>query len=194
MTSVPIPDKWLSWVLFSESKTYSMTSVVWFPNKLFFWTTLVSKLEIYSTSHDQCTNSWKTLGSFYWTKKKDSMNGVVHSWTIDSYESVLFSESQRNQCSLVLKQMIAKHCKVMILDSCWESLTCMKIYALNIKKNVNKYIFKATFGFQTLTFLHLYKISLFFQDNVSHSALVQLFDPLQSPRCYAVVGIKESTV
>uniref|UniRef100_A0A9J7XV41 Methyltransferase like 25 n=2 Tax=Cyprinus carpio TaxID=7962 RepID=A0A9J7XV41_CYPCA len=32
------------------------------------------------------------------------------------------------------------------------------------------------------------------QDNVSHSALVQLFDPLQSPRCYAVVGIKESTV
>lgn len=47
------------------------------------------------------------------------------------------------------------------------------------------------FGFQTFTFLHL---SLFFQDNVSHSALVQLFDPLQSPRCYAVVGIKESTV
>ncbi|KAL1275607.1 hypothetical protein QQF64_035230 [Cirrhinus molitorella] len=32
------------------------------------------------------------------------------------------------------------------------------------------------------------------QDNVSHSALVQLFDPVQSPRCYAVVGIKESTV
>uniref|UniRef100_A0A672NSZ6 Methyltransferase like 25 n=1 Tax=Sinocyclocheilus grahami TaxID=75366 RepID=A0A672NSZ6_SINGR len=32
------------------------------------------------------------------------------------------------------------------------------------------------------------------QDNVSHSALVQLFDPLQSPRCYAVVGVKESTV
>ncbi|XP_043093900.1 methyltransferase-like protein 25 [Puntigrus tetrazona] len=32
------------------------------------------------------------------------------------------------------------------------------------------------------------------QDNVSHAALVQLFDPLQSPRCYAVVGIKESTV
>ncbi|XP_016133659.1 methyltransferase-like protein 25 [Sinocyclocheilus grahami] len=32
------------------------------------------------------------------------------------------------------------------------------------------------------------------QDNVSHTALVQLFDPLQSPRCYAVVGIKESTV
>ncbi|XP_051745839.1 methyltransferase-like protein 25 [Ctenopharyngodon idella] len=32
------------------------------------------------------------------------------------------------------------------------------------------------------------------QENVSHSALVQLFDPLQSPRCYAVVGIKESTV
>ncbi|XP_067247843.1 methyltransferase-like protein 25 isoform X2 [Chanodichthys erythropterus] len=31
------------------------------------------------------------------------------------------------------------------------------------------------------------------QENVSHSALVQLFDPLQSPRCYAVVGIKEST-
>lgn len=28
------------------------------------------------------------------------------------------------------------------------------------------------------------------QENVSHSALVQLFDPLQSPRCYAVVGIK----
>nr|XP_055046850.1 methyltransferase-like protein 25 isoform X1 [Misgurnus anguillicaudatus] len=28
------------------------------------------------------------------------------------------------------------------------------------------------------------------QVNVSHSALVQLFDPLQSPRCYAVVGIK----
>uniref|UniRef100_A0A8C1S687 Methyltransferase like 25 n=1 Tax=Cyprinus carpio TaxID=7962 RepID=A0A8C1S687_CYPCA len=26
------------------------------------------------------------------------------------------------------------------------------------------------------------------QDNVSHSALVQLFDPLQSPRCYAVVA------
>ncbi len=26
---------------------------------------------------------------------------------------------------------------------------------------------------------------------MSHSALVQLFDPLQSPRCYAVVGIKE---
>ncbi|XP_051976338.1 methyltransferase-like protein 25 [Xyrauchen texanus] len=32
------------------------------------------------------------------------------------------------------------------------------------------------------------------QGNVSHSALVQLFDPLQSPRCYAIVGIKESTV
>ncbi|XP_016299458.1 putative methyltransferase-like protein 25 [Sinocyclocheilus anshuiensis] len=32
------------------------------------------------------------------------------------------------------------------------------------------------------------------QDSVSHTALVQLFDPLQSPRCYAVVGIKESTV
>ncbi|TRY95989.1 hypothetical protein DNTS_034565 [Danionella cerebrum] len=30
------------------------------------------------------------------------------------------------------------------------------------------------------------------QENVSHSALVQLFDPVQSPRCYAVVGIKES--
>ncbi|XP_066525214.1 methyltransferase-like protein 25 [Hoplias malabaricus] len=28
------------------------------------------------------------------------------------------------------------------------------------------------------------------QDNVSYSALVQLFDPLLSPRCYAVVGIK----
>ncbi|KAI7791799.1 methyltransferase-like protein 25 [Triplophysa rosa] len=28
------------------------------------------------------------------------------------------------------------------------------------------------------------------QENVSHSALVQLFDPLQSPRCYAIVGIK----
>ncbi len=26
---------------------------------------------------------------------------------------------------------------------------------------------------------------------MSHSALVQLFDPLQSPRCYAVVGIKD---
>lgn len=31
------------------------------------------------------------------------------------------------------------------------------------------------------------------QENVSHAALVQLFDPLQSPRCYAVVGIKKST-
>ncbi|XP_072530055.1 probable methyltransferase-like protein 25 [Salminus brasiliensis] len=28
------------------------------------------------------------------------------------------------------------------------------------------------------------------QENVSYSALVQLFDPLLSPRCYAVVGIK----
>ncbi|XP_028809574.1 methyltransferase-like protein 25 isoform X2 [Denticeps clupeoides] len=28
------------------------------------------------------------------------------------------------------------------------------------------------------------------QDNVSYSALVQLFDPLTSPRCYAIVGVK----
>ncbi|XP_062861066.1 methyltransferase-like protein 25 [Trichomycterus rosablanca] len=32
------------------------------------------------------------------------------------------------------------------------------------------------------------------QGNVSHSALVQLFDPLLSPRCYAVVGIKGQCV
>ncbi|XP_067855562.1 methyltransferase-like protein 25 isoform X2 [Heptranchias perlo] len=29
------------------------------------------------------------------------------------------------------------------------------------------------------------------QDNVAWSALVQLFDPLKSPRCYAVIGVKK---
>lgn len=30
------------------------------------------------------------------------------------------------------------------------------------------------------------------QENVSYSALVQLFDPLLSPRCYAVIGLKKN--